>query len=184
SFMNAPIILILEIILDFRVKKEIDLMNIAFGFLSESGNVIDRLQGYTENSSQTIAQQQVADSDYWSSVGIISLTGILVVFLILAILIFFFWLMGTIFKAVDKSKAAKKAAAESVKVAPAPVVENVEEISEDDDEEIVAVISAAIAAYAEAEGTSLTITGIKKRRDARTRSAWSMAGINDNIGRF
>lgn len=160
-------------------------MNIAFGFLSQSGNVIDRLQGYTENSSQTIAQQQIADPDYWSTVGIISLTGILVVFLILAILIFFFWLMGTIFKAVDKSKAAKKAAAEPVKTAPAPVVETVEEISEDDDdEEIVAVISAAIAAYAEAEGTSLTITGIKKHRDTRTRSAWSMAGINDNIGRF
>ncbi|MBD5113312.1 MAG: OadG family protein [Ruminococcaceae bacterium] len=160
-------------------------MNIAFGLLSESGNVIDRLQGYTDNSSQTIAQQQVADPDYWSSVGIISLTGILVVFLILAILIFFFWLMGTIFRAVDKSKAAKMAAAESVKAAPAPVVETVEEISEDnDDEEVVAVISAAIAAYAEAEGTSLTITGIKKRRETRTRSAWSMAGINDNIGRF
>lgn len=160
-------------------------MNIAFGFLSESGNVIDSLQGYTENSSQTIAQQQVADPDYWSSVGIISLTGILVVFLILAILIFFFWLMGTIFKAVDKSKAAKKAAAVPVKTAPAPVVETAEEISEDDnDEEIVAVISAAIAAYAEAEGTSLTITGIKKHRENRARSAWSMAGINDNIGRF
>lgn len=160
-------------------------MNIAFGLLSESGNVIDRLQGYTENSSQTIAEQQIADPDYWSSVGIISLTGILVVFLILAILIFFFWLMGTIFKAVDKSKAAKKAAAESVKAAPVPVVETVDEIFEDnDDEEIVAVISAAIAAYAEAEGTSLTITGIKKRRETRTRSAWSMAGINDNIGRF
>lgn len=153
-------------------------MNIAFSFLSESGDVINRLQ-------QLPAEEQLSDPDYWSSVGILSLTGILVVFLILAILIFFFWLMGTIFKAIDKSKAAKKAAAESVKTAPAPAAEVVEEIPEDeDDEEIVAVISAAIAAYAEAEGTSYSITGIKKHRENRVRSAWSMAGINDNINRF
>lgn len=153
-------------------------MNIAFSFLSESGDAINRLQ-------QLPAEEQLSDPDYWSSVGILSLTGILVVFLILAILIFFFWLMGTIFKAIDKSKAAKKAAAESVKATPAPVAETVEVIPEDEnDEEIVAVISAAIAAYAEAEGTSYTITGIRKRREVRERSAWSMAGISDNINRF
>lgn len=153
-------------------------MNIAFNFLSESGDAINRLQ-------QLPAKDQLSDPDYWSSVGILSLTGILVVFLILAILIFFFWLMGTIFKAIDKSKASKKAATEPVKVAPAPVAETVEEIYDDeDDEEIVAVISAAIAAYAEAEGTSYSITGIKKRRENRARSAWSMAGINDNIRQF
>ena len=86
-------------------------MNIALSLLSQSGgtNVIGRLQGYAE------AADQVADHDYWSSVGIISITGILVVFLILAILIFFFWLLGLIFKAVDKKKAAKKAAGKDSK---------------------------------------------------------------------
>ncbi len=155
-------------------------MNIALSLLSESGgtNVIGRLQGYAE------AAEQVADPDYWSSVGIISITGILVVFLILAILIFFFWLLGLIFKAVDKKKAAKKAAkAEPAPAAPAPAVE--EQSSEDEDmEEIVAVISAAVAAYAEAEGTSYTIRGIKRHSDARTRSAWSIAGITDNMQKF
>lgn len=153
-------------------------MNIAFSFLSESGDAISRLQ-------QLTAEEQLSDPDYWSSVGILSLTGILVVFLILAILIFFFWLMGTIFKAIDKSKVAKKVVAEPVKVVNTPVAETVEEISDDeDDEEIVAVISAAIAAYADAEGTSYTITGIRKRREVRERSAWSIAGINDNILQF
>lgn len=153
-------------------------MNIAFSLLSESGDAIDRIQ-------KLPAQEQLSDPDYWSSVGILSLTGILVVFLILAILIFFFWLMGTIFKAIDKSKAAKKVVAEPVKAVNTSIAETMEETSDDeDDEEIVAVISAAIAAYAEAEGTSYSITGIKKHRENRARSAWSMAGINDNINRF
>lgn len=164
-------------------------MNIVLSMLAESGgaNVIDRLQGYAETADKSIAQQQLADPDYWSSVGIIALTGILVVFLILAILIFFFYGLGAIFKAIDKSKAAKKAAAAAEKQAaapapaPAPVVEDVAD--DEDEEEIIAVISAAIAAYAEEDGTSYTIRSIRRKGD-RTRSAWSMAGINANMRQF
>lgn len=168
-------------------------MNIALSLLSAAVNtseatagVIDRLQSYTATESQTIAQQQIADPDYWGSVGIITVTGILVVFFILAILIFIFWLMGTIFKSIDnnkknKAEAAKKAAAAPVS-APAPVVE--EAVSEpDSDEEIMAVISAAVAAYAAEEGTAYTIRNVK-RRDNRTRSAWSLAGIGENTRPF
>ena len=49
-------------------------MNNALVLLSEGGSVIDRLQGLGD------AKKQLADPDYWSSVGIIALTGILVVF--------------------------------------------------------------------------------------------------------
>lgn len=158
-------------------------MNIAFSMLSESGSAIDRLQGLGS------AKDQLGDPDYWGSVGILTLTGILVVFLILAILIFFFWLMGTIFKAIDKSKAEKKAAAaeaEKAKIVAEPVVQAapVEEEAVDDDEEIVAVISAAVAAYAEAEGTAYTIKSISRHKNARARSAWSMAGLSDNMRQF
>ena len=92
-------------------------MNLFLNLLSEGAepSVIDRLQSYAGNAEQTIAQQQIADPDYWGSVGIITLTGILVVFLILAILIFFFWLLGTLFKAVDKSKKKKQEAAAAAK---------------------------------------------------------------------
>ena len=170
-------------------------MNIALSLLSAAANtseatagVIDRLQSYTATESQSIAQQQIADPDYWGSVGIITVTGILVVFFILAILIFIFWLMGTIFKSIDnnkknKAEAAKKAAAATAPApAPAPVVE--EAVSEpDSDEEIMAVISAAVAAYAAEEGTAYTIRNVK-RRDNRTRSAWSLAGIGENTRPF
>lgn len=157
-------------------------MNIVFSMLSEAAEqgVIERLQSLGD------ASQQLADKDYWGSVGIIALTGILVVFLILAILIFFFWLMGTIFKAHDAKKAAKNAASVKKEVyTPAPkAAEPVSQMTEEaeDDAEIVAVISAAIAAF-EGEGKSFSIKNISRHKDNRVRSAWSMAGIRDNMNR-
>lgn len=161
-------------------------MNTAFMMLLESAETqaegaINRIQ------HQPDAASQLADPDYWGSVGILTVTGLLVVFLILAILIFFFWLMGTIFKAIDKSKAAKKAVEAEKPAAPTPVVEAAEAVQEDDpddEEEIVAVISAAIAAYSEADGTAYTIKSIRRHRDNRSRSAWSMAGISGNMREF
>ncbi|MGN1422996.1 MAG: OadG family protein [Oscillospiraceae bacterium] len=172
-------------------------MNIALSLLSAAANnsetagVIDKLQSYTATDTQSIAQQQIADPNYWGTVGIISLTGILVVFFILAILIFVFWLMGRIFQTINNSKnkkaeaekAAKAAAAPAAPApAPAPVVEEAA-ADTDSDEEIMAVISAAIAAYAAEEGTAYTIRNVK-RRDSRTRSAWSLAGIGENTRPF
>ena len=163
-------------------------MNIAFGLLAESGDVIKESENVIDRIQRLgAAAEQLTDQDYWGSVGIITITGILVVFLILAILIFFFWLMGTIFKAVGKARAEKaelqKISAPAPVAAPAPVEEVAEEAETDNDEEIVAVISAAIAAY---EGESgYTIKSISRRSgDRRTRSAWSMAGINSNMSSF
>ena len=162
-------------------------MNTAFRLLLESAaaadeSAIKRIQGLPD------AAAQLGDPDYWGSVGILALTGILVVFLILAILIFFFWLMGVIFKAVDKSRAEKKASVEAAKVdVPAPVVEAAavpETSAADDDEELIAVITAAIAAY---EGSGdFTIRSVRKRgeNNPQARSAWSMAGLNGSMRQF
>lgn len=158
-------------------------MNTAFRLLLEAADegAIDRIQKLPD------AAAQLGDKDYWGSVGILALTGILVVFLILAILIFFFWLMGTIFKAVDKSKANKKAAsAETVKeaVVPAPVAEAAPvEAAADNDEELIAVITAAIAAYE--ENGDFTIKSVKRRgENPQARSAWSIAGLNGSMRQF
>ena len=155
---------------------------------TESQGVIDRIQAYAATESQTIAQQQLADPDYWSSVGIITLTGILVVFSILGILIFLFWLIGVIFKSIDNNKKNKNGSGDkkntvaetaktSAPIAAATFNENV------DDAEVIAVISAAIAAYGQQDGTSYKIRSIK-RKENRTRSAWSLAGIGDNTRPF
>lgn len=158
-------------------------MNTAFRLLLEAADegAIDRIQKLPD------AAAQLGDPDYWGSVGILALTGIMVVFLILAILIFFFWLMGTIFKAVDKSKANNKASAEAEKAAvPAPAAEAapVPAAVEDNDEELIAVITAAIAAYE--ENGDFTIKSVRKRGDKnpQARSAWSMAGLNGSMRQF
>ena len=79
----------------------------------EAQGVVDRIQGLGD------AHAQLADPDYWGSVGIITLTGILVVFFILAILIFLFWALGKTFQTIDKNRAAKAEAAKKAAV-PAP----------------------------------------------------------------
>ena len=123
----------------------------------------------------------------WSLIWSTVVTGIAVVFLILAILVFLLWLMGKIFSTVSKSAEKKKAAAAEAAAktktetpAPVPVTE---EYEDEDDAEIIAVISAAIAAYGEAEGKRYNITSVKKR-DRGARSPWSMAGISDNTRGF
>lgn len=164
-------------------------MNIMLSMLAESseGGVIDRMQNYVATDELTVAQQQLADPDYWSSVGILTITGLIVVFAILGLLIAFFYGLGAIFSSIDKKKAAKKAAETAAKekaVVSAPIAEEAVVADEEDDEEIVAVISAAIAAFAEEEGTSYTIKNIRRKGDDRGRSAWSMAGITSNMRQF
>jgi len=161
-------------------------MSLFLNLVSESAEVgvIDRLQGYAETAEKTIAQQQIADPDYWSSVGIITLTGMLVVFVILALLIFFFMLLGVIFKSIDNSRKqkAEAKASEEAKAAE-PVQAAVEEASaEADDDELIAVISAAVAAYTDGEG--FTIKSVRKHEGKRVRSAWSAAGITENTRPF
>ncbi len=180
-------------------------MNLALSFLtSQAGEapqgIIDRLQSYVDKKDEagavieSVAQQQLADPDYWSSVGMLTLIGILVVFFILAILIAIFWGMGKFFEIKDKRKKAKAEAAKAAAAkaaaakaepaaAPAEAVEQAEEYDDSDDDEIIAVISAAIAAYSEQDGKQYAIRSIK-RKDNKTRSAWSLAGIGDNTRPF
>ena len=161
-------------------------MSLFLNLVSESAEVgvIDRLQGYAETAEKTIAQQQIADPDYWSSVGIITLTGLLVVFVILALLIIFFILLGAIFKSIDNSKKKKAEASKEAKAAE-PVQAAAEDVSAEDvnsDDELIAVISAAVAAYTDGEG--FTIKSVRKHEGKRVRSAWSAAGITENTRPF
>lgn len=123
----------------------------------------------------------------WELIGSTVVTGIAIVFLILAILIFFLWAMGKIFQAVGNAKK-KKTEENALVIAVAPAVsesqtDEAEIYEESDDDEIIAVISAAIAAYGEAEGKQYRICGIKKREKSQ-RSGWSAAGIAENTRSF
>lgn len=123
----------------------------------------------------------------WELIGSTVVTGIVIVFLILAILIFFLWAMGKIFLTIDNSKKKKAQKAPVVESAPVnPVSQPSEsEVFEEyeDDDELIAVISAAIAAYGDSEGKQYRICGIRKREKTQ-RSGWSSAGIAENTRSF
>ena len=122
----------------------------------------------------------------WSTL----ITGLVVVFLILIILVVILWGMGKLLnlKINRKPKAAKTAPPPapvrvSAPTPPAPARPAEEEYFDEDDSEIIAVIAAAIAAYGEAEGKEYRIASVRKR-DRSQRSNWSAAGISENTRPF
>lgn len=149
-------------------------------------NTLNSLMSLSVAAAEVVNDRVNVDGN-WGLIGSTVATGIVIVFLILAILIFFLWVMGKIFQTIEnaKTKKAKKAIAETV-AAPAPVsapaAAEVYEEDEDDDE-IIAVISAAIAAYGEAEGKQYRISSVKKREKSQ-RSGWSAAGVAENMRGF
>lgn len=122
----------------------------------------------------------------WSTL----VTGIVVVFLILILLVFILWALGKVLNMKKKPRNTHAQAAASVQTAPMPVVSeprideyDEEEEDDEDDEEIIAVIAAAIAAYGEADGKQYRIASVK-RKEKSLRSNWSAAGINENTRPF
>lgn len=111
----------------------------------------------------------------------VMLIGMCIVFLALIILITFIWALGKIVStavAAGEKKAAAKAAAAAPAPAPAPapVVEEVyEEVT--DDEEIIAVIAAAIACFDQTNAKLVV-------RSIRRKSTWGKASREEQVYRF
>ena len=108
--------------------------------------------------------------------GIVFVVGILIVFLALAVIIAILVIMANIFKAVDKKKAGvtpaatNPAPAPAVTPAPAPAVEFADN---EDEEEIAAVIAAVVAMMSES-GNGLVVRSV--RRVGKNTPAWSASG--------
>ncbi len=136
-----------------------------------------------------ITEKNPADnmSGMWATV----ITGLVVVFIILALLIAFLYLLGLITKGMDKISDAKKrkaappaAAPTAIKASPAVEAAYAQDSEENtDDDEIIAVIAAAIAAYSAEDGKQYVIKKIK-RSDKQPRSAWGNAGVRENTRPF
>ena len=129
------------------------------------------------------------------TIASVVVTGIVVVFIGLILLILFVSIYGKVFDSINKKKAAKaKAEAEARlkeaakgEVRPmAPVIRNDQpqppEIEDGIEEEIVAVIAAAVAAMGAASGKKLALKSIKTAKGSR--SAWASAGIAENTRPF
>lgn len=122
-------------------------------------------------------------TDVWAVV----FTGLSVVFLALVILIAFVWIMGKIFNIGKNKKTPANAAKETtVKTAAVQKAQNPQKTNavNSDDDEVIAVIAAAVAAMGQANGKTYKIRSVSAIQKNGQRSAWSMAGLQNNTSPF
>ena len=137
----------------------------------------------TDNLLRTMAiitEKTAAEniSGMWATV----ITGMVVVFLILGLLIGLLYIISFFCNLGNKKK--KDAKPDHTVAQPAPTPAPVELIDEDEnDDEVIAVISAAIAAYTAGDGKTYAINRIK-RAEKQPRSSWGNAGVNENTRSF
>lgn len=113
-------------------------------------------------------------------VGSVVLSGLCIVFIALVLLIVFVLLMDKVFKALGEAKKQnstpaldEKKSGEPAKIAAAPTAPAVEGGISD---EVIAVISAAVAAMSAESGVKLGIKSIKRSGSSR-RGAWGNASV-------
>lgn len=128
-------------------------------------------------------EMQMEMSYVWAVV----ITGITVVFAGLVLLILFISAIGKIFEAVNNSKKPKQntiSKSEPVKAVQEAVTIPAPEKTDNDNDEVIAVISAAVAMMAAAENKTYRIKSVKPVRNSGSRNAWAMAGIRENTNPF
>ena len=120
-----------------------------------------------------------ADMDIFTLAGSLILTGCVVVFLVLFLLIFIVWLMGRITASIAEKQAKKAApvpAAPAAVQQPAAAMPAPMQVEEGIPPEEVAVIAAAVAAAS--QDAPVAIRSVA--RTPGSRSAWGAAGILRN----
>ncbi len=146
----------------------------------------------------------------WTYVWAVVITGLVVVFLGLILLIFFVWLFGKVITKIEKSRIplminefkAKKArkheekqqknnpnSGHQEKNEPKSAVQaesSVTSLPDSNDDEIAAVISAAVAMMSANDGKNYKVKSIKSARNKRHSgvSAWGSAGQRENTQPF
>lgn len=114
-----------------------------------------------------------------SYVFAVVITGLVVVFLGLVLLIAFITAIGAIFKKIDAKKKAQSEAkpADTPKAvsasAPVPAA------SGTDDDEVIAVISAAVAMMSAADGTTYRVKSVRAAKNGSSGNAWASAALRE-----
>lgn len=110
------------------------------------------------------------------------ITGLVVVFLGLVLLIAFISIIGSIFKSIDNKKKAQAEEKKPVQKA-APVVRVItpaEPAEDSDDDEVIAVIAAAVAMMSAAEGKNYRIRSVKAASSrGHAGNAWASAAMRE-----
>ena len=116
------------------------------------------------------------EMNWLSAGGMLTVTGVAIVFLVLVILIFAIFVFGKIMVAGTKKETVAKPVKEKVAPKTAPVVSST-------DDEIIAVIAAAVDAMYSGSGKKAIIRNIKPAVSGG-RSPWATAGLMQNVRSF
>lgn len=124
----------------------------------------------------------------------VMLTGMVVVFLALVILIFIISMLGKFFESMNNSKKDEIVLAKTTptttpvaKSIPTTKAEPIEAVTQSnvDEDEIIAVISSAVAMMSLADGKNYRVKSVKAINGVTSgRPAWSMAGLRENTRPF
>ncbi|MEG0614173.1 MAG: OadG family protein [Oscillospiraceae bacterium] len=112
----------------------------------------------------------------------IVVTGLVIVFIGLILLIFFVKIITFLMEKGKKSKSAEVKVAKPKAVVVSKNIQAAPAAYDGISDEIVAVISAAIAAMSSESGTTYSLKSIKKAKIGRP--IWSLAGLQDNTRTF
>ena len=120
----------------------------------------------------------------WGLVINVTITGIAIVFGMLVLLVLVLSVFGLIFSKANRTKKVKEPKAEKPALKAAPVkTEPAATVTAANNDEIIAVIAAAVAAMYEGSDVKPIIRKIKKSA-TNTRPAWTAAGIFENTRAF
>ena len=149
-------------------------------------------------------QRPLTSEQQWG----VTLVGLGVVIAALAILVVIIMLFGKIFDSINKNQKAKESAAKAkqkakqpapAKKAPAPAPAKpapakkaetappAKPVPAEDDDEVIAVISAVVAMMSEQDGKTYKIKSVAKSQRGNGfsgRSAWAMDGRRQNVNPF
>lgn len=123
-----------------------------------------------------------ADLNISQTAGVI-ISGLSVVFLVLLLLVGFVSLFGSFFKKSKKEPPARQAPPPKQEIKnPVPVTAPV---PEEDDDEIIAVISAVVAQMSIQDGKNYRIKSVKaKNQKSGGRPVWASEGLRQNTNPF
>ncbi len=148
------------------------------------------------NNLKMLAGGAIPGEDLLNSSQIwgVTLAGIGIVFACLVLLVFVIFLFGKIFESINKAQAAKQAAAvaqNAPKTTPKPAAApapkpQAASVANTDDDEVIAVISAVVAAMSAADGTTYKVRSVKPAASNSLggRTAWAMDGRRSNVMPF
>lgn len=120
----------------------------------------------------------------WTEMALnVTICGLAIVFGALIMLVILISLFGKLMDVINKKAGAAKAAKIETAAAPAPVPAPAPAAGGDDDE-LIAVISAAVSAMYDGSGKQFAIKSVRPARRAGERPAWAAAGLRDNTRSF